>query len=293
MTEGGPLVNIDLGSIAAPATKLIEKVSDAVGGVAKPWQTERVAKAEAKADLVRAEARIQISEMEERALQRMVREEGKRQENIESITAKAIPNLKETADPESVDDDWITNFFDKARLISDAQMQELWASVLSGEANKPGSFTKRTIELVASLEKSDAELISKLCSRVWMMGGPTALIFESEMEATADPLKFTELKHLDSLGVIDFESLTGFQRTGFVGESAIIYFGRPVIWSCPSGTENFELGKVLLTRAGVELAHVVPAKPNKHHFERVLKQMIEKNYQPFVPLGTKEIQEKW
>ena len=85
MAENGSLVNIDFGSLSKPATVLIEKISDAVGGIAKPGQIIRVAKAEADAEVIKARARIEISELEERALHRMVREEGLRQENIESI----------------------------------------------------------------------------------------------------------------------------------------------------------------------------------------------------------------
>ena len=43
--------------------------------------------------------------------------------------------------------------------ISDATMQILWAELLIEEANKPGGVSKRTIEVVYSLDKSDAELI--------------------------------------------------------------------------------------------------------------------------------------
>ena len=153
MAEKGSLVNIDFGSLSEPATVLIEKISDAVGGIAKPGQITRVAKAEADAEVIKARARIEISEMEERALQRMVREEGQRQENMESITAKAIPHLKDDAKPDEIEKDWITNFFDKCRLISDQEMQTLWANILAGQANAPGSFSKRTIEIVAALDK--------------------------------------------------------------------------------------------------------------------------------------------
>lgn len=92
---GGALINLgNFGDLSKPATVLIEKVSDAVGGIAKPWgQIVRIARAEVAAETIRAQGRIQISEIEERALVRMVREEGKKQENIENITAKSIPNL--------------------------------------------------------------------------------------------------------------------------------------------------------------------------------------------------------
>ena len=149
MTES-PLFS--LGDLSKPATLLIEKISDAVGGIAKPWQIVRVARAEVKAETIRAKGRIQISEMEERALLRMVREEGKKQENIENITAKAIANLSSDAKPENIENDWISHFFDRCRLISDEEMQSLWANILAGEANNPGTFSKKTVELVATLD---------------------------------------------------------------------------------------------------------------------------------------------
>src|SRR5690349_16709473 len=108
--EGGPLINF--GDLGKPATTLIEKVSDAVGGIAKPWQIRRTAQAEADAEIIRAEARIQISEIERRAIVRMVREEGHKQENIESITGKAIPDLNPDAKPENIEKDWLTHFFE-------------------------------------------------------------------------------------------------------------------------------------------------------------------------------------
>jgi hypothetical protein len=49
-----------------------------------------------------------------------------------------LPELTEAATPEKLEDDWITNFFDKCRLISDEEMQTLWSKVLAGEANAPG-----------------------------------------------------------------------------------------------------------------------------------------------------------
>ena len=43
---------INLGELSKPATVLIEKISEAVGGTFKPYQIVRVAKAEAQADRI-------------------------------------------------------------------------------------------------------------------------------------------------------------------------------------------------------------------------------------------------
>ena len=54
-------------------------------------------------------------------------EEAIKQRNIESITAKALPQVEESATPQNIENDWIANFFDKSRLISDDEMQVLWS----------------------------------------------------------------------------------------------------------------------------------------------------------------------
>src|ERR1051325_1274205 len=158
---------IQISDLTKPATVLIEKISDAIGGIFKPYQMVRVAKAEVAAEQIRAESQIQITDLHRRAMHRFLEEEAGKQSNIEEITNKALPLLKETSSPQDVEDDWITNFFDKCRIISDGEMQKLWSRVLASEANNPGAFAKRTVNLLADLDKSDAELFTRLCGFVW------------------------------------------------------------------------------------------------------------------------------
>ncbi len=162
MGDGNYLVN--LGDLSKPATVLIEKISDAIGALYKPKQIKRIAQAEAEAEKIRALAAIEVTEIQQRALVRLVQEEGKKQENIESITANATTQLNDDAKPEEMDNDWISHFFEKCRNVSDNEMQCLWSRLLAGEANKPGSYSKRTIELISNLDKSDAHLFTKLCT---------------------------------------------------------------------------------------------------------------------------------
>src|SRR3972149_11234925 len=98
-----------LGYLSKPATVLIEKISDAVGGIFKPYQIVRVAKAEAEANRIQAESQIQITDLHRRAMHRFLEEEAKKQSNIEAITQSAIPLLEDKSSPQNVADDWITN----------------------------------------------------------------------------------------------------------------------------------------------------------------------------------------
>src|SRR6266851_8860849 len=195
MDEKTSLINI--GELSRPATMLVEKISDAVGGIFKPYQVVRVAKAEAQADRVRAESQIEISDIQRRAFRRFLDEEGKKQKNIEDITGKALPQLEENSQPNEVEDDWITNFFDRCRLISDDEMQGLWSRVLAGEANAPGTYSKRTVNFLSDLDKGDAELFTHLCGFSWMIGNLVPLVYDEQHEIynTRD-INFNSVIHL-------------------------------------------------------------------------------------------------
>src|SRR5207247_4111514 len=111
--------------------------------------------------------------------------------------------------PQEIEDDWVTNFFDKCRLISDEQMQNLWSKVLAGEANSPGKFSKRTVNLLASLDKAEAGMFQNLCSFNWILDGdfvPIIFNFRKPIYNDAE-VTFDIVKHLGEIGLIsvDFE----------------------------------------------------------------------------------------
>ena len=199
-----------LGDLTKPATVLIEKISDAVGGIFKPYQIVRVAKAEAgEGGRIQAESQIQITDLHRRAMHRFLEEEAKRQSNIEGITQKALPLLEEKSAPQNVEDDWITNFFDKCRIVSDNDMQQLWSRILAGEANRPGAFSKRTVNLMADLDKGDAELFMRLCG----FGGRLEILCLLRLTFRARCIIATEsiLTHLVISKVLDSSSSTTSQ----------------------------------------------------------------------------------
>lgn len=250
---------INLGDLSKPATVLIEKISDAVGGVFKPRQIRRVAQAEAEAEKIKAISKIEISQLEQRALRRFLTEEASKQANIEEITRKALPQVISTAEPQNIEKDWITNFFDKSKLISDEIMQDLWAQILASEANIPGTYSKRTINLLASLDKEDAILFSKLCNFAWIIDNEaTPLIFDFANKIYSENgISFDALNHLNSIGLISFEGLAGYKRTGFKKNHTITYMDKTIILEFQKDSDNdLNIGHILLTSVGEELTTV-------------------------------------
>ena len=115
-----------------------------------------------------------------------------------------------------MENDWLVNFFDKSRIVSDNEMQDLWSRVLAGEANTPGTYSKRTVNFLSDLDKVDAELFTKLCGFGWTIGDVVPLVFDVQAEIyNKYGINFNTLSHLESIGLVQFNNLSGFLRLGF------------------------------------------------------------------------------
>ena len=261
---------LNAGQLTKPATVLIEKIANAVGTLWEPRQIRRVAQAKADAAMTLAKGDIEIDEVKRRAAKRFVEEETRKQLNMESIVEKAVQDVDPEAPTEQVDDDWITNYFDKCRSVSDDEMQNLWARILSGEANSPGSFSRKTVNLVADLDKSSAELFQTLCSFGWNFGGLLVpLIFD-----LADPiyqqngLSLLSLSHLDSIGLIQISATSGFRIGDQPKVLTAAYHERSVLLTFPAEKGNYlRTGIVLMTPSGIELSRIVQPIPIDGFFE--------------------------
>ncbi|PHS12728.1 MAG: hypothetical protein COA78_08050 [Blastopirellula sp.] len=270
---------VSLGNLTKPANTLIEKSSAAVGGLFLPYQIKRVAKAEAEAALIKAKSEIQITDLHRRAMHRFVEEEAKKQENMEQITGQALPLLEESSTPEDVEDDWLTNFFDKCRIISDEDMQLLWSKVLASEANSPGAFSKRTVNSLSSLDKNDALSFTQLCNFGWQIDDSLSpLVYDKDDDIYERcSISYGKLSHLESIGLI--------RQIDFIGsftlncDSSVIsasYDDHSIQLHLEDGKIN--IGKVMLSQTGKELAMVCDVESVEGFKEYVCNKWRELGY---------------
>jgi len=281
MADKPALINIDLGSLSKPATVLIEKLSDAIGVVYDPKRIIRKAKAEAEAKELLAKADRKVEQIEKRAINRLLTQQTRKQENIENITKEAIQNLPEDAHVGNIEEDWIIDFFSKCENVSNRDMQSLWGKILSGEARKPGSFSKRTVLIVSTLDQRDAELFAKLSQFIWLLPQPSALIYDyTNPIYTKAGINFETLQHLDSIGLISLNNLSDYLRQGFEKEAFFVYKNEGYRIEFNQNTNNQIItGKVLLTSIGMELASICSTEGNEEFKSYVLQKWASQNIQ--------------
>ena len=206
-----PLAKTDLG----PAAKvLVEKIASAIGTVYAPLGTILQARADVSSDKIKAEGEIEVEIVRKRALERLAAEETKKQSNLEAIYGKTFqlldPGVSSTT-IEQIDEDLIVFHSEKARLVSDKEMQILWARVLASEAEVPGSFSKRALEILSVLEKTEAQLFTSVCRFVVQDSQAVAAILQPEPNVDL-PTIYTELGlnteallHLSTIGLVHYD----------------------------------------------------------------------------------------
>ena len=257
-------VNVDVSTkdIAPVAQSLLDKISNAIGIIYGPTKARRAAKAVVDAvNILDAIDTNKLSPIQQRTVVNMIGEHTKQQENIERITYDSSDFLNDSAKPEDIEDDWISDFFSKARHISDDEMSVLWSKILAGEANEPGTYPKRVLSTIYEMSKSDAEIFTKLCRYVVHIGGPIPFITDIQNQIYTKEIRFVDLQHLDGIGLISFNNIGSFQQLNLPDKFVINYGSLPILLEKKADKpNNISVGHCVFTQTGERLFKLTEAK---------------------------------
>lgn len=110
-------------------------------------------------------------------------------------------------DDAPIDKDWLYRWRDCASEVSNEEVQQLWARVLTGEAQKSGSFSLRSLEFLRNTSQKEAEEIAKLAPYVVENS-----IWRSDF-LTKKGFKYSYFLSMQELGVVSgVEAVGGLVR---------------------------------------------------------------------------------
>lgn len=267
-----------------PIEKLIDVVSNAVGGLLKPWQTVRVAKAQAKSDSIIAieqaktnaiiEGDTEKVQYLEAINERLVNKEKRRQKNIENVVTVAgtILQTEEKVSEESVNQDWATRFFDIVQDVSDDEMQLLWGRILAGEIKQPKSYSLRTLEILRNMTKEEAEIFQKVAQFV-LVDQDIAFLFTSFNDLKNFGIPYYYIAKLVEIGLIqsgdNVRQQFNANNTSEINKTSIIYGNIVMKIDQMPGADLFSFPVRLLTTPGKELARLIPISPNLDYIKKM------------------------
>ena len=194
--------NMDPNVMMRALEKLLDYTASGIGAVAgpmlAPWAARREAEAlrisaQGEADALgiitaaNVEARKALVptgsdvrgeiDIAETVRQRIQFQEEKRQRNIGSVVGQTAELLGDKEVPnQEPDHDWTARFFNYIQDVSSEEMQLLWAKVLAGEIEQPGSVSIRALSILRNLDQTSAKLfqvLSSACISITLDGAHT------------------------------------------------------------------------------------------------------------------------
>lgn len=289
-------LNIDIKSDSV--TKLIDAVQKYVEVRYEPKAIVLKAEAEAKASLILAHADAEKQEIAMRAAQRLANTEIRRQENIESITAKALEELPTSGSKDPVSQDWIAQFYDGCQDIGETDLQTLWARLLAGEVAQPQTFSRRTMETLRTFSSVDAQVVSVLNDCVFTdKSNGTILIFVGfgSYGGVAGTAVTDIENHLISLGLLntETESLPNTSSDWSVDYCGQEYFVPENAYAAIRALGNYTKIEIRrFTVVGNELLKIVSRSPSQEFVESLQVGFRNSGNQFLSPEEFRELKER-
>ncbi len=297
--------------------KILQYAASGIGSVAGPMLSSWKARKEAKAKMIEAQGEADVlavrAEAQSHALsilasgheearklvesdsqtmqtelnireiieQKVLFQEERRCQNISGVVQKSLDlSADGNVSDHEPDHDWTARFFNYVQDVSSEEMQLLWAKVLAGEADRPGSTSIRALAILRDLDKQTAGVFRRLVSLSVSVGEDDQIVDcrVPSLHGTAGSnslqeygLSFGQLNSLNEHGLIiadynswfDYQLCIGLKIPGLRSQVARLPFTyRGEKWVLDGidqreRSQEFKLHGVALTESGRELARVV------------------------------------
>ena len=257
---------ISFDGFADVANNLIDKVSGAVGWVA----THDTPKREAVNTYIKEIQESDHDPLTKAALISNAKRAIKDYKNQRNVLQNATQFMLPTAKPQEVSEDWLAQFMDKARLVSDSEVQMIWGRILAEECNCPNSVPKGLLHVLEQMDRKNATDFSALCSVSVMLVDNRGVSFSpvflgGEHKGFYENLglEYDTLVDLAAIGLIEQDC--SFDTGSYVVDQLI----QPALvkyhdqeYALPADIAEIPVGCVIFTRLGQALCKAL--SPVKH-----------------------------
>ena len=287
-TFAGSFLTVRIARKNAEAMKIIARAEAEALGIRTEAHKEALVAMSAGYDEVRIQSpdvaiqsEISISEVIKQKIQF---QEARRLSNTVAVveTAQRIVGDKHVPDLEP-DHDWVARFFNHIQDVSSEDTQLLWARVLAGEVERPGTTSLRTLDILRNLDRQTAQSFRRLCSMSVFCGSRDGSVTDSRVITLGIPaggnsleeygLPFTVLNILNENGLViaEYNSQCTYKQSVVAIKSGVKVVDLPLTyqgkkWALQPTDENRTVGAlqcdgVAMTSAGKELMRVIEIEP--------------------------------
>ena len=287
--------------LVSPCEKLMNMVGSAIGKAYEPRHTRKMADAHAYelstiGVVMREFADIKTSyengdialitedfqRLMQRTENRLALQEITKQQNIENVIDKAYELLESENENavtnEPVDQDWTRRFFNITGDVSNSEMQEVWARILSGEIKRPGSFSMRTLETIRNISTEEAQAFQRIVPLIVHHGSVYFALSDNDTlkkygSSFVDVMLLDECGLMDSSGTLSLNLSIGKDKPeGLLSDTLLV-----LIRGKDEENVKIHIGIHTLTKAGLELFKILEHEINEDYIAQVANLVFSNN----------------
>lgn len=203
-----------------------------------------------------------------------------------AVVQNAVQNILPSAKVEEVDNDWLAQFMDKARLVSNGEIQMIWGRILAEECNHPNSIPKGLLHVLEQMDTKTATDFTNMCSVAVELvneNGPVfcpIVVFGEHKNFYDDlGLNYDALIDLAATGLIEHECIspTGVYIQDKLVQPAVIKY-HDQEYALPVGVTEVRTGCVVFTRIGEALCRAILTDKHENFLEEICIPLWEGDY---------------
>lgn len=278
-------------AIQKVAFTLLEKLERSCGWIAKPRGT-KADYLRAKEDYLNAIERSSLDVIAKGVMKSNANKIFKNYINQEEIIRKSIINLTASADPNKLSDEWLSFYMNAASMISEEQLKNTWALLLSKACENIQLCSKSLIQKLSIMEKEQAVVFNNLCKFVFVdmdsnveLGKAISSIPIVFFDFLSDEFDYSyfgvsshRLKYLLELGLITVDA----NRECVIHKKNIRlrYYNKRV--EIYSNGKKIKMGNVMFTWDGYLLSHIAGMSYDRTILEHCEQAWIDKGYKVYI-----------
>ena len=247
--------------LASVTNNFINKIADAMGWLVSPKGIKPYVLEARKSIIDEIANREDIDPIERFAIVSNLKKIVKEYETQVDIVKIALNHLEKTAEPEKVDADWITFFFDRVKSTNNDELKSIWGKLIAGEFNEPNTYTKQLIHTLSIMDSDQAMRFQKLRSSCFYVAPNLyTFVYRSDNDKIKNLSRYKELgldfkdfRELENLGLIQYRYPTLY---AIKNSNKPIQYGNKTI-RLTTSDKSLLGGNVSLTDVGKQLCRII------------------------------------
>ena len=203
--------------------------------------------------------------------------------NLHDVLAFAFANVKPIKSDAPLDMDWMAQFVDYAKDVSDDEIKVIWGKILADEASEPHTYFKRTLSVLKNIEKNEAEWFTDMLAYSLDYCFPTMFVNE---------FGYNKIQSLQDCGLLN-SSEAGYNINIEGKMQHIIVKGKSLKINMRTKDDNLQTIIIksvhTLTDAGIQLSRIIDVESNRLAFEKLVER-LRRDY-PSVDFSLSELKQ--